>query len=197
MLPSSSSRSLLGCDTMECGRVPTFRKSMLPPSSRWSGPLKRWYPTATLHGVTTQKTMTLITEYYVISGSYEDSLKSLHQHTIVRGHLQHTSLMRRNDVPTRRRQRHNSISGDVVHLAPDIQQQPITQQHTPSVLIAAPTSALVRRASERSVVCPLTNEWKQIYSPSQMWCICGFDDFVIIDVRKFCIISNFTSLHHI
>lgn len=67
-------------------------------------------------------------------------------------------MRRGNDFPTRRRQRHNSISGDVVHLEPDIQQQPMKQQQKPSVLIAASNPALVRRASERSVICPLTNE---------------------------------------
>jgi hypothetical protein len=98
-------------------------------------------------------------ECYVTSGSYEDSLKSLHQHAINGGHIRHTSLMRRsNDVSTRRRQRHNSISGDVVHRAPDIQQQPMKQQHKLPVLMAAPNPSLVRKASERSVVCPLINE---------------------------------------
>jgi len=94
------------------------------------------------------------TEYYVVSGSYEDSLKSLHERAINGGHIRHTSLMRRgNEVSTRRRQRHNSVCGDVVHLDPDGQQQPKT-----AVLMVAPNSTLVRRASERSVVCPLTNE---------------------------------------
>ncbi|XP_069700620.1 cadherin-89D [Periplaneta americana] len=94
------------------------------------------------------------------NGSYEDSLKSLHrQHNMASGHIQHTSLMRRGTgMSSRRRQRHNSISGDVVQLAPDIQQQPSKHQHKPSVHIAAPTSALVRRASERSIVCPMPNE---------------------------------------
>jgi hypothetical protein len=33
LLPPSS-RGLLGCDAMQCcGRIPTFRRSMLPPSS--------------------------------------------------------------------------------------------------------------------------------------------------------------------
>jgi len=42
-----SSRGLLGCDTMQCcGRIPTFQRSMLPPSSPC--------------GVTTQKTSTWI-----------------------------------------------------------------------------------------------------------------------------------------
>lgn len=130
-------------------------------------------------------------EYYVISGSYEDSLKSLRQHTISGSNIRHTSLMRRgNDISTRRRQRHNSISGDVVHLAPDMQQQPVKQQHKPSVLIAAPNSALVRRASERSVICPLTNEWKHIRR------FCGFDDFVIIEAGKFCFMYNFAFLYY-
>jgi hypothetical protein len=32
-----SSRGLLSCDTVQwCGRIPTFRRSMLPSSSRWS-----------------------------------------------------------------------------------------------------------------------------------------------------------------
>jgi hypothetical protein len=35
------------------GRTPRFRRTLLPPSSCW-------YPTATLHGVTTQKTSTPI-----------------------------------------------------------------------------------------------------------------------------------------
>ena len=83
-----------------------------------------------------------LTEYYVTSGSYEDSLKSLHQRTINGGHIRHTSLMRRgNDVSTRRRQRHNSICGDVVHLDPDVQQQPKTAVH-----MTAANSSLVRRA---------------------------------------------------
>jgi hypothetical protein len=95
-----------------------------------------------------------LTEYYVVSGSYEDSLKSLHQRTINGGPIRHTSLMRRgNDISTRRRQRHNSICGEVVHLDPDVQQQPKT-----AILMAASNSTLVRRASERSVICPLTNE---------------------------------------
>jgi hypothetical protein len=66
---------LLGCDAVKyCGRIPTFqgeeRSSMdlwnvgiLPQHNtasqprRWRqhGPLKRWYPTTILHGVTTQK----------------------------------------------------------------------------------------------------------------------------------------------
>jgi hypothetical protein len=41
------SRRLLGCDAMRCGRIP-----------RQHGPLKRWYPTTILHGVTTLKTST-------------------------------------------------------------------------------------------------------------------------------------------
>jgi hypothetical protein len=67
------SRGLLGRDAMQCcGRIPTFPSSMLPPSSGWSmgengidistspwrwrqhGPLKRFYPTTTLHGITSQ-----------------------------------------------------------------------------------------------------------------------------------------------
>jgi len=36
------------------GRTPTFQRPMLPPLQ--DGPLKLWYPTTTLHGVTTQKT---------------------------------------------------------------------------------------------------------------------------------------------
>jgi hypothetical protein len=67
-----SGRDLLGCDTVYCcSRIPTFRRTMLPPSSktrreittttvilRWRqhGPLKRWYPTPTPHGVVTHKT---------------------------------------------------------------------------------------------------------------------------------------------
>jgi len=35
-LNEASSRGLLGCDTAQlCGRVPTFRRNMLPPSSGW------------------------------------------------------------------------------------------------------------------------------------------------------------------
>jgi len=61
-----SSWGLLGYDAEYCcGRILTFQRSMLPPSSGWSGneamqrvPLKRWYPTRTVQGVTTQKTST-------------------------------------------------------------------------------------------------------------------------------------------
>jgi hypothetical protein len=57
-----SSRGLLDCDALlSCGMIiSTFQRSMLPPSSEWRehGPLKSWYPTTTLHGVTTQKTST-------------------------------------------------------------------------------------------------------------------------------------------
>jgi len=101
-----SSPGLLSCDAVKsCGRIQTFRRSMLPPSSGWRwtseklisyynitwdhkpedggstdfrnigilpqhykrsqlrswrqhGPLKRCYPTITLHSVTTQKTST-------------------------------------------------------------------------------------------------------------------------------------------
>jgi hypothetical protein len=36
-----SSRGLLGCDAVKCcGRIPTFRKSMSPPSSGWSFAIK-------------------------------------------------------------------------------------------------------------------------------------------------------------
>jgi len=38
-----------------CDRIPTFQRSMLPWRWRQHGPLKRLYPTKTLHGVTTQK----------------------------------------------------------------------------------------------------------------------------------------------
>jgi hypothetical protein len=69
MLRTSSGRDLLDCDAVySCVRIQTFQRSMLPTSSGWSGqcgrtrrqhgPLKRWYPTTTLHGVTTQKTST-------------------------------------------------------------------------------------------------------------------------------------------
>lgn len=91
-------------------------------------------------------------------------------------------MRRSHDVSTRRRPRHNSISGDVVHRAPDIQQQPMKQQHKSLVLMSAPNSSLVRKASERSVVCPLINEWKL----SEMWCIYGFHDFIIIWTGIFC-----------
>jgi len=40
-------RVLLRCDAVQsCGRMPTFPRSILPPSSGWRqhGPLKRWYP---------------------------------------------------------------------------------------------------------------------------------------------------------
>jgi len=44
------------------GRVPTFQRTLLPPSSGWRwrhyGPLKLWYLTTALHGITTQKTLT-------------------------------------------------------------------------------------------------------------------------------------------
>jgi hypothetical protein len=78
-----SSRGFMGYDaTYCCGGIPTFRKTLLPLSSGWDedckilrnigiqpqqytasqsrrlrqhGPVKRWYPTTTLHGVTTQK----------------------------------------------------------------------------------------------------------------------------------------------
>jgi len=54
-----SSRGLLGCDAVWCGRIPTFRRYLLL-EWRWRqrGPLKPWYPAATLHGVTAQKTST-------------------------------------------------------------------------------------------------------------------------------------------
>jgi hypothetical protein len=60
---TNSNRGLLGCDTMLCcGRIPTFRRSMLPTSSPWRQhvPPKRWYPTITPHGVITHKTSTWI-----------------------------------------------------------------------------------------------------------------------------------------
>ena len=86
---------------------------------------------------------------FIGSGSYEDSLKSLHQN-IGSGHIPHKTLMRGNGHSTRRRQRHNSLSGEV-SLVPDIQQQPTKQQQLKSGMhIAPPTSSLVRRASERS-----------------------------------------------
>jgi len=80
----SSSRNILGCDAVQCcGRIPTFQRSMhwnfgilpkhctasqsrkpriesLPWRWRQHGPLKRWYVTTTLHGVTTEKTSTWI-----------------------------------------------------------------------------------------------------------------------------------------
>jgi len=89
------SRCFLGCDTVPwCGNIPVFQMAMLPPSSglwhhlvmwqdtnisedyadtmtswRWKqhGPLKWWYPTMSLHSVTTQKTSTWNTSvvYYV------------------------------------------------------------------------------------------------------------------------------------
>jgi len=46
---------------MPCGVMVRYQhfRSMLPPSSscrwRWHGPLKHWYPTTTLHSITTQK----------------------------------------------------------------------------------------------------------------------------------------------
>jgi len=36
-----------------------FQGTMLPPSSGWHRPLKRWYPITTVHGVTTHRTWTL------------------------------------------------------------------------------------------------------------------------------------------
>jgi hypothetical protein len=59
----NSGWGILGCDTMCYDRIPTFQWSMLPPGG-WMqhGPLKRWYPTTTLHDVTTQKTSTWIHE---------------------------------------------------------------------------------------------------------------------------------------
>jgi hypothetical protein len=47
-----------------CGRIPTFQRYVLPPSSDKVGgsmdPLKRWFPTTTLHGITTHKASTLL-----------------------------------------------------------------------------------------------------------------------------------------
>jgi hypothetical protein len=61
---NSWGQGLLGCDAL-CGRISTFRRTVLPPSSwHWSRkqqrPPKRRYPTTTLHGVTIQKTSTWI-----------------------------------------------------------------------------------------------------------------------------------------
>jgi hypothetical protein len=43
-----SRRGLLGCDAVQrCGRIQTFQRPIVP--------LKRWYPTTSLYGVTTQK----------------------------------------------------------------------------------------------------------------------------------------------
>jgi hypothetical protein len=44
-----------------CGRIPTSRRTLLPQSWGWIGRLKRWYPTATLHSITIQKTSTWAT----------------------------------------------------------------------------------------------------------------------------------------
>jgi len=54
----NSNQCHLGFDAVLCwARMSTFRGTMLPLSSGWrpQDPLKRWYPTTTLHGVTTQK----------------------------------------------------------------------------------------------------------------------------------------------
>jgi hypothetical protein len=50
-----SSRGFLGYDVVKSGgKIPMFEGSMLPPSTHF----KRWYPITTLHGVTTQNTLT-------------------------------------------------------------------------------------------------------------------------------------------
>jgi len=48
-----------------CGRTPTFRRSVMPPSSGWRhyGQPKRWYPITSIHGVTTQKTSSWTSVY--------------------------------------------------------------------------------------------------------------------------------------
>jgi hypothetical protein len=56
-------KGLLSCDTMQyCGTIPMFQSTLLLPSSPWRWrqyrPLKHWYPTTTLHSITTQKTST-------------------------------------------------------------------------------------------------------------------------------------------
>jgi hypothetical protein len=58
----NESPGLLGCVAVYCcGRIPTLRRIILPPSSGWrrwrqeSTP-KRWYPTAAIQGDTTQNT---------------------------------------------------------------------------------------------------------------------------------------------
>jgi len=94
-----SSRGLLSCDAVQgCGRIPTFPRSTLPPSTGGTSPWrqrqqtlpKRWYPTATLHSVITQNTSTWTLpggntsnfEWINITFCYEDTLWTLLQITV-------------------------------------------------------------------------------------------------------------------
>jgi hypothetical protein len=55
----NSSRGVPGCDAVQwCGRIPVFQRAMIPWRSRQLGPSKRWYPTTSLHSVTTRNTTT-------------------------------------------------------------------------------------------------------------------------------------------
>jgi hypothetical protein len=61
------SSQVLSCDSVYCyGKISTFRRAILPPSSGWKqhGPPKRWCPTTKLHGITTQKTLTFTSTFF-------------------------------------------------------------------------------------------------------------------------------------
>ncbi|GLH03452.1 Cadherin-89D [Gryllus bimaculatus] len=88
------------------------------------------------------------------SSNYEDSLKSINQQHSggsSSGNHRTSSMARRSHLaPSRRRQRHNSVSGDLLQI-PQTHQVPSQQQATSIV------STLVRRQSDRLSSCPIAN----------------------------------------